>query len=62
MENISTATVLQLIDMNGKVIRSWANITNNKIVMDGVKSGIYILRALPGDGNESLNVKLFVGK
>ncbi|MBI5858147.1 MAG: T9SS type A sorting domain-containing protein [Sphingobacteriales bacterium] len=61
MENINTATVLQLIDMNGKVVKSWANIINNKIVMEGIKSGIYILRAW-SDGNEAVNVKLFVGK
>jgi hypothetical protein len=62
MENINTATVLQLMDMNGRIVKSWVNITNDKVVVDGIRSGIYILRAWPGDGDEPINVKIFVGK
>lgn len=62
MENINAATVLQLIDLNGRIVKSWANISNDKVIVDGIKSGVYILRAWPGDGNEPVNVKIFVGK
>lgn len=62
MENRTATTILQLLDMNGRLVKSWANISNDKIVIENIKSGIYILRAWPGDGNEPLNVKIFVGK
>lgn len=62
MENKTAATILQLLDMNGRLVKSWANISNDKIVIENIKSGIYILRAWPGDGNEPVNVKIFVGK
>lgn len=62
MENINALTVIQLLDMNGRLVKSWANISSNKIVADNIKSGIYLLRAWPGDGNEPISVKLFVGK
>ncbi|HWR34009.1 MAG TPA: T9SS type A sorting domain-containing protein [Chitinophagaceae bacterium] len=62
LENRTATTVLQLLDINGRLVKSWANISNDKLVIENIKSGIYILRAWPGDGNEPVNVKIFVGK
>ena len=61
LENAGTETVMQLIDMNGRIMRTWIQ-TNNKIVINDVASGIYMLRAWPKDSNEPVIVKLVVDK
>jgi alpha-acetolactate decarboxylase len=62
LENAGAETILQLVDMNGRTVRTWDHITGNRIFVDGIHSGMYILRAWPAGTHESVSVKLVVGR
>lgn len=62
LENSMANAVLQLVDMNGRIVKTWNHAEGNSLAIEGLKSGMYILRAYTGNGNESISVKVLVGK
>jgi hypothetical protein len=62
LENAGAETVFQLVDMNGKTVKTWDHITGNSIFVDGIHSGVYILRAWPAGSYESISVKIVVNR
>jgi hypothetical protein len=60
MENAGTETVLQLIDMNGKIVRTWNHVSSNSMQISGINAGMYILRAMQPGMQEAAHVKLLV--
>lgn len=62
LENGMSGAVLQLLDMNGKLVRTWNHAEGNSLSIADLKSGMYVLRAYTGNGNEVISVKILVGR
>ena len=62
LDNIEGGATIKLIDMNGRVVKEWINVTTNKLNINYVSSGMYTLRVWMKGTNEPLNVKVMVSK
>ena len=62
LDNIEGGATIRLIDMNGRVVKEWINVTTNKLNINYVSSGMYTLRVWMKGTNEPLNVKVMVSK
>lgn len=62
LDNIEGGATIRLIDMNGRVVKEWINVTTNKLNINYVSSGMYTLRVWMKGTNEPLNVKVMVNK
>lgn len=62
LDNIEGGATIRLIDMNGRVVKEWLNVTTNKLNINYVSAGMYTLRVWMKGTNEPLNVKVIVSK
>lgn len=62
LDNIEGGATIRLIDMNGRVVKEWINVTTNKLNINYVSSGMYTLRVWMKGTNVPLNVKVMVSK
>lgn len=53
---------LKLVDMNGRNVKQWDNIRQNRFEITGIPSGIYLLQVWPKDSREPIVTKVMVNK
>jgi hypothetical protein len=59
-EDMSGARDVSLTDMNGRLIRQWAGITNNNLEINNITSGYYSLRVINREtGEQSVEKVVF---
>jgi hypothetical protein len=61
-EDVNTVRDVTLIDLNGRILRQWRNITGNNLQIDNLTTGFYTLRILNTGTNELIVEKIVVKK
>lgn len=61
-DNMGDNINLRLIDMNGRLVREWNNLSNGRLTVSNLASGMYTLRVWQRNSNEVMNVKVIVSK
>ena len=62
LENMDGNNNIRLIDMNGRLVKEWINVSNGRITISQVASGLYTLRVWQRSTNEVMQVKVIVSK
>jgi len=61
-EDATVTRTVSLMDMSGRIVKSWKNVTNNNIQIDNLTPGMYSLRiVVPETGDQSVE-KIIVSK
>ena len=53
---------VSVIDMAGRMIRQWKNVTNNNMQVDNLPPGIYILKIVAVQSGEQTTEKIIIGR
>jgi hypothetical protein len=61
-EDIQGTRDVSLIDMNGRVVRQWKNVTNNNLQVENLIPGLYNLRVILRETGEQTIDKIVVNK
>jgi hypothetical protein len=61
-EDANAVRNITLIDMNGRTIRQWRNVTNNTIQMENLHAGFYTVRIVNTETSELVVEKIVVNK
>ena len=55
-------SAIKLVDMNGRLIKEWSNVTTGRLIVNNVPPGMYMLQVLQKALNESQVIKVIVSK
>jgi len=61
LDNMSGVNI-QMVDMSGHIMKAWNNISRNELIVNGLNSGIYVLKVWSKENPEPVSVKVFVNK
>jgi len=61
-EDIQGTRDVSLIDMNGRVVKQWKNVTNNNLQVENLTPGLYNLRVILRETGEQAIEKIVVNK
>jgi hypothetical protein len=62
LDNYYEGSVIKLVDMNGRSIKEWSNVTTGKLIVNNVSAGMYMLQIWQKAINESQVIKVIVSK
>ncbi len=62
LDNMGTDLTVRLIDMNGRLVKEWNNVTNGRIFVSHVASGMYTLRVWERNTGQVQQLKVIVSK
>lgn len=62
LDNMGTDLNVRLIDMNGRLVKEWNNVTNGRIFVSQVASGMYTLRVWERNTGQVQQLKVIVSK
>ena len=62
LDNMGTDLNVRMIDMNGRLVKEWNNVTNGKIFVGEVTSGMYTLRVWERNTGQVQHLKVIVSK
>ncbi|MFZ9388041.1 MAG: T9SS type A sorting domain-containing protein [Chitinophagaceae bacterium] len=62
LDNMGTDLNVRLIDMNGRLVREWNRVTNGRIYVSQVASGMYTLRVWENNTGQLQQLKVIVSK
>ncbi len=62
LDNMGTDLNVRLIDMNGRLVKEWNNVTNGRIFVSQVASGMYTLRVWERNTGQIQQLKVIVSK
>lgn len=62
LDNMGTDLNVRLIDMNGRLVKEWDRVTNGKIFVSQVASGMYTLRVYEKNTGQVHQMKVIVSK
>ena len=62
LDNMGDQINIQLINMNGKLVKEWNDLGNGRLTIGNISSGMYTLRVWRRDTNEVMNVKVIISK
>jgi hypothetical protein len=60
LDNMEGGADMRLIDMNGRVIKQWINVTTNRLNINYISSGMYTLRVWMKGATEPQHIKVIV--
>jgi hypothetical protein len=61
-EDANVKRDVSVIDMTGKVIKQWRNVTNNNLLVENLPSGLFSVRILAVETGEQVVEKIVVNK
>ncbi|HEX4877181.1 MAG TPA: T9SS type A sorting domain-containing protein [Chitinophagaceae bacterium] len=62
LDNWESGATIRMIDMNGRIVKEWLNVSTNKLYVNHLANGMYTLRVWMKGTNEPLNVKVIICK
>ena len=62
LDNMESGATVRMIDMNGRIVKEWLNVSTNKLYVNHLSNGMYTLRVWMKGTNEPLNVKVIICK